>query len=72
MGGVAAVPFGHLNAVWRAFLQGAGAFPEVWSFVEYEKTLSARTKIREGYVVVRNGVPASFVLTVWRRPEYET
>ena len=71
MGAVPSLPFGHLNAAWKTFLEGVGVNDELWSFKAPWQTTWGRKEIRTGYVVVRDGAPASHFLTVRREGEYE-
>lgn len=58
------LPFGHLNAAWRRFLNDLAQGDEVWSFSAHAQTKWGTTEIREGYVEVRGGVPGVHLLTV--------
>ena len=69
LGAVPAIPFGHLNAAWRAFISSTGADDEVWSFTAPWQTTWGRKEVRAGYVIVRNGIPASHFLTMWKEIE---
>lgn len=69
LGAVPDLPFGHLNAAWKTFVEGVGADDELWSFTAPWQTTWGRREIRTGYVVVRGGVPASHFLTVWKEIE---
>jgi hypothetical protein len=65
LGAVPNLPFGHLNAAWKAFTQSVAADEELWSFTAPWQTTWGRKEIRAGYVVVRSGVPAAHFLTMW-------
>ena len=49
------LPFGHLNVVWRRFLDDHVEFDELWSF----STLRESRELRTGYAKVRDGKPIS-------------
>lgn len=66
LGAVPDLPFGHLNAAWKTFVEGVGADDELWSFTAPWQTTWGRREIRTGYVVVRDGVPAAHLLTMWK------
>lgn len=66
LGAVPDLPFGHLNAAWKTFVEGVGADDELWSFTAPWQTKWGRKEIRTGYVVVRGRVPASHFLTMWK------
>lgn len=65
------LPFGHLNAAWKTFMEGVGARDELWSFTAPWHTTWARAEIRTGYVVVHEGVPGSYFLTMCKDIEDE-
>ncbi len=69
MGAVPNVPFGHLNAAWKTFLEGVGADDELWSFTAPWRTTWGSQEIRTGYAVVREGVPVSHFLTMRKEVE---
>lgn len=71
LGAVPDLPFGHLNAAWKSFVEGAGPDDELWSFTAPWQTTWGRSEIRTGYVVVRKGVPASHFLTMRKEIEDE-
>lgn len=71
LGAVPDLPFGHLNAAWKTFVEEVGADDELWSFTAPWQTKWGRKEIRAGYVVVRGGVPASHFLTMWKEIEDE-
>jgi len=60
------LPFGHLNAAWKEFLNGQGDSGELWSFSARWQTTWGRKEIRSGYVMVQNGAPGAHFLTVWK------
>ncbi|WP_432721272.1 hypothetical protein R0381_002587 [Jeongeupia wiesaeckerbachi] len=66
LGAVSNLPFGHLNAAWKNFIEGIGAGDDLWSFTACWQTSWGRNEVRAGYVVVREGVPASHFLTMWK------
>lgn len=49
------LPFGHLNAAWRRFLDDQVEYDELWSF----STLHEAREPRTGYAKVRDGKPIS-------------
>jgi hypothetical protein len=49
------LPFGHLNVVWRRFLDDHVESDELWSF----STLGESGELRKGYAKVRDGKPIS-------------
>lgn len=49
------LPFGHLNVVWRRFLDDHVESDELWSF----STLQESRELRTGYAKVRSGKPIS-------------
>ena len=71
LGAVPDLPFGHLNAAWKSFVEGVGPDDELWSFTAPWKTTWGRSEIRTGYAVVRDGVPVSHFLTMWKEIEDE-
>lgn len=59
------LPFGHLNAAWKEFLDCHADRDELWSFsAQWRQTTWGREELRLGYVVVQNGVPGTHFLTV--------
>lgn len=60
------LPFGHLNAAWQSFLQGKADDAQLWTFSAPWQTIWGRKELRCGYVVVQNGVPGSYFLTMWK------
>ncbi|MES1976871.1 MAG: hypothetical protein V4451_02475 [Pseudomonadota bacterium] len=72
MGAVPNLSFGHLNAAWKAFIEGVVADDEIWSFTAPWQTTWGRKEIRSGYVVVRGAVPTSHFLTMWKEIEDES
>lgn len=71
LGAVPDLPFGHLNAAWKTFVEGVGADDELWSFTAPWQQNWGRNEIRTGYVVLRGGVPTSHFLTMWNEIEDE-
>lgn len=69
LGAVQDLPFGHLNAAWKTFVEGVGADDELWSFTAPWQTKWGRKEIRTGYVIVRGRVPASHFLTMRKKIE---
>ncbi len=64
LGAVPTLPFGHLNAAWKTFVDGVAGDEELWSFTAPWQTTWGRKEIRTGYVVVRGGSPAKHFLTM--------
>lgn len=60
------LPFGHLNAAWKQFLNGKPEGGELWSFSAGWQTTWGRKELRFGYVMVQNGAPGAHFLTVWK------
>lgn len=60
------LPFGHLNAAWKEFLNGQGDSGELWSFSAHWQTTWGRKELRSGYVMVQDGMPGAHFLTVWK------
>jgi hypothetical protein len=64
---VPALPFGHLHSTWCAFTQDLTPDSELWSFsTTWENGWGIKEWI-EGYVVVCDGIPGTFLLTVRSR-----
>ncbi len=69
MGGVPAIPFGHLNAAWTSFQSRLEPQDSIWAFSASWSTDWGRRELREGYVIVRaDGIGPHF-LTAWRMLE---
>ncbi|HMM54213.1 MAG TPA: hypothetical protein PKC23_04235 [Candidatus Desulfobacillus sp.] len=66
LGAVPALPFGHLNAAWRAFLASCPEGGELWSFSASWRNPLGRLEMREGYAVARKGVPLAHFLAARR------
>jgi hypothetical protein len=64
LGAVLDLPFGHLHAAWKTFLEGVGENDELWSFTAPWQTTWGGKEIRTGYVRVRGGTPANYFLTM--------
>ena len=58
------LPFGHLHAAWKEFLKGQAEGCELWSFSAHWQTIWGRNELRSGYVLVENGAPGAYFLTV--------
>jgi hypothetical protein len=71
LGAVPNLPFGHLNAAWKTFIEAVAADDELWSFTAHWETMWGRKDVRTGYVVVRGGVPASHFLIMLKQIEDE-
>ncbi len=57
LGGVAPVPFGHLNPVWQRFVAALQPGDRIWRFNAQRISASGEAIIRSGYVAVRAGIP---------------
>lgn len=69
MGGVPAIPFGHLNAAWERFKSHLEPQDSIWVFSASWSTDWGRRELREGYAIVRaDGIGPHF-LTAWRMLE---
>ena len=66
---VPALPFGHLYPRWLALRSGLSENSELWSFSANWEPPWGPNEIRCGYVVVNNGLPGSYILTVRKRLE---
>jgi hypothetical protein len=64
LGAVPALPFGHLHAAWQAFLNGQDELIELWSFASTADNEWGDPVYREGYVVVQDGSPSRYFITV--------
>jgi hypothetical protein len=60
------LPFGHLNAAWRAFIEGGTEGDELWSFSADWRTAWDNMERRAGYVRVREGAPGEHFQTMWK------
>jgi hypothetical protein len=69
LGAVPNLPFGHLNATWRIFVEGVGAEDKLWSFTAPWEAAWGRKDLRSGYVLVRGGTPGPHFLTVKKEIE---
>lgn len=58
------LPFGHLNAAWKAFLDAHIDGSELWSFSAQWQSDRWRKELKSGYVIVQNGTPGTYFLTV--------
>lgn len=72
LGAVPDLPFGHLHASWKTFVESVGEDDELWAFTAPWQTTWGRNELRTGYVVVRGGIPASHFLTMWKEIEDES
>ena len=61
---VPALPFGYLHNVWQQFLADQEGPRELWSFSAMRQSNWGEQQIRSGYVVVKDGVPGKFMVTV--------
>lgn len=62
LGAVPAVPFGHLNCVWRKFLDGYTESDQLWSFAKRRRSQTILT----GYAKVRDGEVVSHMVQTWK------
>ncbi len=62
LGAVPSLPFGHLNAAWKAFLASCPEGGELWSFSASWRNPLGKLEMREGYAVARKGVPLAHFL----------
>lgn len=69
LGAVPNLPFGHLNAAWRNFLDSRSDGDELWSFTARWETTWGQKELLAGYVLVRNDCPGAHFLTVWKGAE---
>lgn len=58
------LPFGHLNAAWKKFLNAHSHNAELWSFSAQWPTTWGSRELLRGYVVVRAGAPGPYFLTI--------
>lgn len=66
MGGVPAIPFGHLNASWMRFQSQLEPQDSIWMFSATWSTDWGRKERRDGYVIVRPDGIGPHLLTAWR------
>lgn len=64
LGAAPELPFGHLNAAWKTFINDHASSGELWSFTARWQPYQWSKELRSGYVVVRDGVPGPHFLTV--------
>ena len=67
VGAVPDLPFGHLNGLWRTFVQQLTLEDELWSFHVLWETERGERRDRSGYVMVRGDVIGSYLLLMDRR-----
>lgn len=60
------LPFGHLNAAWKEFLQNKADDAELWSFSAQWQGTWGPNELRRGYVMVQDESPVAHFLTVWK------
>lgn len=63
------LPFGHLYPAWQELLAHRPEGSELWLFSAQWKTSFGLKERREGYVVVDQGVPGAYLMTVLRALE---
>lgn len=66
LGGVAPVPFGHLNPVWQRFCSVLEPGDQIWRFNAQRVAANGEAVIRSGYVAVRQGVPQRPMVATFR------
>ena len=66
LGGVAPVPFGHLNPVWQRFCAALEPGDRIWRFNAQRVAANGEAVIRSGYVAVRQGVPQRPMVATFR------
>ncbi len=57
------LPFGHLNAAWRKFLDEMTLDTEIWTFSAHWSAWGGK-ELRRGYVMVRGDVTGPYFLTL--------
>ncbi len=64
LGAAPQLPFGHLHPQWVELRQGVHKRDQIWTFSAFWKPWPwAPGETRMGYVVVRHGKPAEYLLT---------
>lgn len=58
------IPFGFFNEIWREFLRNLAPGDEIWAFCAKHPGRLGNSELKEGYVIVRAGVPGQYILTV--------
>ena len=66
---VPALPFGHLNEVWRSLIDDLAPGDELWSFSAQWSNEFGRPELRTGYVLWRGRKPVGHILTMVKRQE---
>lgn len=66
LGAVPTLPFGHLHTAWQCFLGDGYDNIELWSFASTADNEWGDAVYREGYVVVQDGSPSRYFITVWK------
>ena len=66
LGAAPNLPFGHLHAAWRAFVDQRTEGDQLWSFSADWRTGWGNMERRAGYVLVRAGEPGEHFLTMWK------
>lgn len=72
LGGVAPVPFGHLNPVWQRFVSNLQPGDRIWRFNAQRVCASGEAVIRSGYVAVRAGQPLRPLVASFRTVDAAT
>jgi len=62
LGAVPNLPFGHLNAAWKKFIENLAGNDEIWSFSAQSENYGQKEFI-EGYVLTKNGNPWPYFVT---------
>jgi len=60
------LPFGHLNAAWKAFLGKAGSGADLWSFTAIRKADWGPVETLSGYAAVRGESIGHWMFTEFR------
>lgn len=66
LGGVAPVPFGHLNPVWQRFCAALEPGDRIWRFNAQRVAANGEAVIRSGYVALRAGEPQRPLVATFR------
>ena len=68
LGAVPDLPFGHLNAAWRKFIDSGSPTDEIWTFSAHWVQWG-RKELRQGYAIVHEDVIVQHFLTSWKDVE---
>ena len=72
LGGVAPVPFGHLNPVWQRFVAALQPGDRIWRFNAQRVSANGEAVIRSGYVAVRAGIAQRPLVASFRTVDANT